>query len=155
MGFAGRARRNARPAVFPAPTAPIPLRPCARRIPISAKQTRAARFSQHAISATCPPKEETNFHREGRARPGSPLRDREVAIPFHHIHRAISQSLLCSPFGQIRPPRKDSTNERLAFHKAKPRGATLVSGHGRLLNRGPRTIFDGGRRSKESVSGGR
>src|SRR5438034_4947220 len=39
----------------------------------------------------------------------------------------FSRSLLCSPFGQIWPPRKDSTNERLAFHKAKPRGATLVS----------------------------
>ncbi len=35
--------------------------------------------------------------------------------------------LLCSPFGQIRPPRKDSTNERLAFHKAKPRGAIVVT----------------------------
>ena len=43
------------------------------------------------------------------------------------IHRAISQSLLRSPFGQIRPPRKDSTNERLAFHKAKPRGANVLT----------------------------
>ena len=89
LGFAGRARRNARPAFFPAPAPRFSLRPCARRIPISAKQTRAARFSQHAISATCPPKEETNFHREGRARPGSPLRVLEVSFPFHDIHRAI------------------------------------------------------------------
>jgi len=55
LGFAGRARRNARPAFFPAPAPRFSLRPCARRIPISAKQTRAARFPQHAISATCPP----------------------------------------------------------------------------------------------------
>ena len=60
-----------------------------RRTPFLPKQTRAARFSQHAIAATCPPNEETNFHREGRARPGSPLRVLEVSFPFHDIHRAI------------------------------------------------------------------
>ena len=43
----------------------------------------------------------------------------------------------------------------VGFPQSKAKRGYPRERHGRLLNRGPRTIFDGGRRSKESVSGGR
>ena len=125
-----------------------------RRTPFSTKQTRAARFSQHAISATCPPKEETNFHREGRARPDALCAfERYLPLPPHPQSDFAEPPLFT--FRADSASAKGFHKRAVGFPQSKAKRGYPRERHGRLLNRGSRTIFDGGRRSKESVSGGR
>src|SRR5207247_1407455 len=115
-----------RPSVYPLRRRHSVDRPSGPRAPISAKQTRALSARARWILPLPP-------------HPQSDLADASPPVPF----RADSASA------------KGFHKRAVGFPQSKAKRGSRRDRHGRLLNRGPRTNFDGARGSKESVSGGR